>query len=124
MREQTIKALAGHVSRQTLERYSHIRSEAKQAAIQVLDGQAIAPIVKESRYSFRYISESADNPAEANSQKTNGGPARIRTWDQRIMSSPEGAGAEEDKPLSPAKQGKVRQKLQPGRNRDAGDETV
>jgi integrase len=39
--EQTIKALAGHVSRQMLERYSHIRSEAKQAAIQALDGQAI-----------------------------------------------------------------------------------
>jgi hypothetical protein len=35
------------------------------------------------------------------------------------MSSPEPAGAKEDKPLSPAKQGKVRQKLQPGRNLDA-----
>jgi hypothetical protein len=39
------------------------------------------------------------------------------------MSSPEPTGAEEDKPLSPAKQGKVRQKLQPGRNRDAGEES-
>lgn len=27
--EQTIKALAGHVSRQMLERYSHVRSQAK-----------------------------------------------------------------------------------------------
>jgi integrase len=35
--EQTIKALAGHVSRQMLERYSHIRSQAKQAAIQALE---------------------------------------------------------------------------------------
>jgi integrase len=34
--EQTIKALAGHVSRQMLKRYSHIRSQAKQAAIQAL----------------------------------------------------------------------------------------
>src|SRR3989442_15401211 len=32
--EQTIKALAEHVSRQMLEGYSHIRSEAKHAAIQ------------------------------------------------------------------------------------------
>ncbi len=39
--EQTIKALAGHVSRQMLERYSHIRSEAKQAAIQALDQPSI-----------------------------------------------------------------------------------
>jgi integrase len=40
--EQTIKALAGHVSRQMLERYSHIRSEAKQAAIQALEGSDCA----------------------------------------------------------------------------------
>jgi hypothetical protein len=52
-----------------------------------------------------------------------GGPARIRTLDQRIMSSPEGTGVEEDKSLSPAKQGKVRQNPQPGRNRDAGEES-
>jgi integrase len=84
--EQTIKALAGHVSRQMLERYSHIRSQAKQAAIQALDGQAIAPMLKEGRYSFRYTFEKADNSSEANSLKTNGGPARIRTLDQRIMS--------------------------------------
>jgi len=84
--EQTIKSLAGHVSRQMLERYSHIRSEAKQAAIQALEGQAIAPILRENRYSFRYSSETADSPADANSLKTVGGPARIRTLDQRIMS--------------------------------------
>jgi len=34
--EQTLKALAGHVSRKMLERYSHIRLEAKRAAIQAL----------------------------------------------------------------------------------------
>jgi integrase len=84
--EQTIKALAGHVSRQMLERHSHIRSEAKQAAIQALDGRAIAPILKEHRYSFRYTSEPASGSPEAKSLETNGGPARIRTLDQRIMS--------------------------------------
>lgn len=35
--EQTIRSLARHVSRQMLERYSHIRSQAKQAAIQALE---------------------------------------------------------------------------------------
>jgi integrase len=34
--EQTIKALAGHVSKQMLERYSHIRRQAKQDAIAAL----------------------------------------------------------------------------------------
>jgi integrase len=42
--EQTIKALAGHVSRQMLERDSHIRSQAKQAAIQALEEQEVQPI--------------------------------------------------------------------------------
>ena len=42
--EQTIKALAGHVSRQMLERYRHIPSAAKQAAIQALEQGAIEPI--------------------------------------------------------------------------------
>jgi hypothetical protein len=36
--EETIRALAGHVSRKMLERYSHIRLATKQAAIQSLEG--------------------------------------------------------------------------------------
>jgi integrase len=51
--EQTIRALAGHVSHQMMERYSHIRSQAKQAAIQTLNEQAIAPFLEERRYNFR-----------------------------------------------------------------------
>jgi integrase len=35
--EETIRALAGHVSKQMLQRYSHIRSEAKRAAIEGLE---------------------------------------------------------------------------------------
>ena len=35
--EQTIMSLAGHVSRSMLSRYSHIRSQAKQAAIALLE---------------------------------------------------------------------------------------
>jgi integrase len=37
--EQTIMAIAGHVSRRMLERYSHIRMEAKRAALEALTGQ-------------------------------------------------------------------------------------
>lgn len=35
--EQTIMALAGHVSHKMLERYSHVRTKAKEAAIAALD---------------------------------------------------------------------------------------
>ena len=84
--EQTIKALAGHVSRQMMERYSHIRSEAKQPAIQALNEQATAPVLEERRYSFRYSRRGEQQTEEANLQKTNSGPGRIRTYDQRIMS--------------------------------------
>src|ERR1700690_4470585 len=35
--EQTIMSLAGHVSRSMLQRYSHIRNQAKQAAIARLE---------------------------------------------------------------------------------------
>ena len=65
--EQTIKALAGHVSRQMLERYSHIRSQAKQAAIQTLDNQAIAPVLEEGRYNFRYSLGKTGSNDQANS---------------------------------------------------------
>ena len=37
--EQTIMAIAGHVSRRMLERYSHIRLEAKRNALEVLSGK-------------------------------------------------------------------------------------
>jgi hypothetical protein len=77
--EQTIRALVGHVSRQMLERYPRVRAEAKQVAIRTLDGHAITPVFREDRYSFRYISETAVSSSEANSVKTNSGPARIRT---------------------------------------------
>jgi integrase len=40
--EQTIMSLAGHVSRAMLQRYSHIRNQAKRAAIATLEGPAEA----------------------------------------------------------------------------------
>jgi hypothetical protein len=69
-----------------LERYSHIRSQAKQAAIQALDEQAITPVLDERRYKIRYSRHDDEQMGEANSLETNGGPGRIRTYDQRIMS--------------------------------------
>jgi len=84
--EQTIKALAGHVSRQMLERYSHIRSQAKQAAIQALEQGAIEPNLQATGHRIGHSDASTGSAGNANSLKINGGPARIRTWDQRIMS--------------------------------------
>ena len=84
--EQTMKALAGHVSRQMLERYSHIRSQAKQAAIQALEQPAIEPILMETGHKNGHSGASGDSAETAKSLKTVGGPARIRTLDQRIMS--------------------------------------
>jgi integrase len=37
--DQTIMAIAGHVSREMLEHYSHIRLEAKRRAVEVLSGK-------------------------------------------------------------------------------------
>jgi len=54
--EQTIKALAGHVSRQMLERYSHIRSEAKQAAIHALEQPTIGPILQATGHKIGHSS--------------------------------------------------------------------
>jgi integrase len=84
--EQTIRSLAGHVSRQMLEHYSHIRSQAKQAAIRCLEEQASELFFEETGHKIGHSGAVADTAEQANSLKTNGGPARIRTWDRRIMS--------------------------------------
>jgi integrase len=46
--EETIRALAGHVSNQMLQRYSHIRNHAKVAAIATLQGDVSAPETPET----------------------------------------------------------------------------
>ena len=79
MSEQTIKALAGHVSRQMLERYSHIRSQAKQAAIQALEQGAVEPNLQATGHKIGHSHPDEVETGAANSLKTNGGPARIRT---------------------------------------------
>lgn len=37
--EQTIRSLAGHVSKAMLDRYSHVRNRAQEQAIQALEGE-------------------------------------------------------------------------------------
>ncbi len=69
-----------------LQHYSHIRSQAKQAAIRALDEQAIHPNLPEHRQRIRQSGEQGESDDKAKSLEINGGPARIRTWDQRIMS--------------------------------------
>ena len=84
--ERTICSLAGHVSRQMLEHYSHIRSQAKQAAIRCLEEQSSTSILEATGYKNGYSPEKAKEREQAKSLEINGGPARIRTWDQGIMS--------------------------------------
>jgi integrase len=63
--EETIRALAGHVSKKMLERYSHIRIAAKQAAIASLD-QVVSAVATEepqkSRAQNRAQSAVAEKP--------------------------------------------------------------
>ena len=84
--EQTIRALAGHVSNQMLQHYSHIRSQAKQAAIRAIEEQAPSPNLPEQGQRTGQSGEPGNGATLPNLQKTKSGPAWIRTRDQRIMS--------------------------------------
>ena len=84
--EQTIRSLAGHVSRQMLEHYSHIRSHAKQAAIRCLEEPVSVPVLEETGHKIGHNPETVREQDTAKSLKRLGGPGRIRTYDQRIMS--------------------------------------
>jgi hypothetical protein len=49
--------------------------------------RAIVPILQTTGHKIGHSRASKSAATEANSQKTNGGPGRIRTYDQRIMSA-------------------------------------
>jgi hypothetical protein len=75
-------ALAGHVSRAMMERYSHIRMEAKRRAVDDLSGIEFEPGWARNRTQF-FLGEKQD---EANSLKSNGEPGRTRTSNPLIKS--------------------------------------
>jgi integrase len=80
--DSTVMALAGHVSRAMMERYSHIRMEAKRRAVDDLSGTDFEPGVAQNWAQF-FVSEKLD---EANSLKTSGEPGRTRTCNPLIKS--------------------------------------
>jgi hypothetical protein len=80
--DPTVMALAGHVSRAMMERYSHIRMEAKRRAVDDLSGTDFEPGVAQNWAQF-FVSETLD---EANSLKTSGEPGRTRTCNPLIKS--------------------------------------
>ena len=80
--DSTVMALAGHVSRAMMERYSHIRMEAKRRAVDDLSGTDFEPSVAQNWVQF-FGSEASD---EANSLKSSGEPGRTRTCNPLIKS--------------------------------------
>jgi integrase len=75
--EQTIRALAGHVSRQVLERFGHIRSQAKQAAIRGLEEQGSPSFLGERGHKNGHTSDMNQVQQCVKPLKANGGPSRI-----------------------------------------------
>jgi integrase len=80
--DSTVMALAGHVSRAMMERYSHIRMEAKRKAVDDLSGTDFEPGVAQNWAQF-LVSKNSD---EANVVKTSGEPGRTRTCNPLIKS--------------------------------------
>ena len=78
----TVMALAGHVSRAMMERYSHIRMEAKRKAVDTLNGTDFEPRVAQNWAQF-FVSEKSE---EAKSLKNIGEPGRTRTSNPLIKS--------------------------------------
>jgi Phage integrase family len=80
--DSTVMALAGHVSRAMMERYSHIRMEAKRRAVDTLSGADFEPGVAQNWAHF-FVSEKSE---EANLLKEKSEPPRTRTWNPLIKS--------------------------------------
>jgi hypothetical protein len=80
--DSTVMALAGHVSRAMMERFSHIRMEAKRLAVDHLSGTDFEPAVARNWAQF-FVSEKSE---EANLLKRSGEPRRTRTSNPLIKS--------------------------------------
>ena len=80
--DSTVMALPGHVSRAMMERYSHIRMEAKRKAVDTLSGTDFEAGVAQNWAQF-FVSEKS---GEAISLKASGEPGRTRTCNPLIKS--------------------------------------
>ncbi len=85
IREQTIQALAGHVSRQMFE---HIATSARRPSKRqfAVSKSKRPPVFEATGHKIGHTVANEETAEAPNSLQTNGGPARIRTWDRRIMS--------------------------------------
>ena len=80
--DSTIMALAGHVSREMMERYSHIRTEAKRKAVDSLPGQDFSEEVAQKWSHFPVRNEQENHK----SLKRSGEPPGTRTQNPLIKS--------------------------------------
>jgi hypothetical protein len=100
-----VKEQMGHSSVQvTVDTYGHLVPGADIAWVDKLD----AATKPQPTATYTQPDESPDDTGVPQLLEHIGGPARIRTLDQRIMSSPVASEAKEDKSVTSAKQGKVR----------------
>lgn len=77
--EQTVMAIAGHVSRKMLEHYSHIRMDAKR--------RAVAALVSSKSYVTKHVTNAAKRgSADSQLLEKNGGPGLTRTTDLTLIS--------------------------------------
>jgi integrase len=80
--DSTVMALAGHVSRAMMERYSHIRNEAKRKAVENLSGVDFNDGWAQNRAQF-FVGK---NVKDGKSLKRSGEPGRTRTSNPLIKS--------------------------------------
>jgi integrase len=76
--DSTIMSIAGHVSRRMLERYSHVRLEAKRKALDVLSGRRGVDI---GYVTIHDTNQRTEGNPETQVKDKIGGPGRVRTDD-------------------------------------------
>jgi len=73
--DQTIMAIAGHVSQEMLQHYSHIRLEAKRRAVEALSSDTH----EQSSYVTKYVTNSQEKPKEGKSESL----SQTKDWSGR-----------------------------------------
>jgi integrase len=85
--EQTVMAIAGHVSRKMLEHYSHIRMDAKRRAVAALMAPKSRPASAQTRAYVTNHGTNSGTTEDASLQllEKNGGPGLTRTTDLTLI---------------------------------------